>query len=272
VATFPVQRPATPTALWHQPVVLIQSDAADADRNMALDEAMLATAAETQASLVRLYRWSTPAVSFGRNQRCAGIYDAERLASRQVPAVRRLTGGRALLHGRELTYAVAAPVRAGDTLRSGYDAINDLLLDALRTLGVPAERAQPTTRLSTPGLAPCFEQPAHGEIVVNARKLVGSAQHREAGAFLQHGSILLENDQGMLADLASVPLPAVPPPAVLREFVPAASETMVAAAIEDALRRRAGSGIDRADDTFLPAHHVEAALTRYRDARWTWRR
>jgi lipoyl(octanoyl) transferase len=265
--------PTTPSdTLWHRPVVLIRSGAADADRNMALDEAMLATAMETQATLVRLYRWSTASVSFGRNQRSTGIYDPERLASRGVPAVRRLTGGRALLHGRELTYAVAAPVRDGDTLRSGYDAINDLLLAALQSLGVPAVRAVPTVRLASPGLAPCFEQPARGEIVVDGRKLVGSAQHREAGAFLQHGSILLANDQGMLADLASVPLPAVPAPAVLTEWVPSATSSSVADALEHALARHALHGVDHASDTFLPTHHVEAALTRYRDARWTWRR
>lgn len=243
-----------------------------AGENMALDEAMLLTAAESGETLVRLYSWARPSVSFGRNQRCEGIYTPERCAALGVPAVRRLTGGRALLHDREVTYAVAAPISAARTLRGGYDAINDVLLAALQSIGVDAVRATPVGPTAAPGLAPCFESPSTGELVVGARKLVGSAQHRDARAFLQHGSILLDDDQPLLNALALVALPPVPAPATLRGCRGDANAAMLIGAIGAALRAVVTGDIVETSDSTLPAHHVAAAATRYRDSRWTWRR
>ena len=265
-------RRASPRELWSGTVRLIRSAPAAADVNMALDEAMLATAGATGDTLVRLYEWAQPSVSFGRNQRTAGIYDATRCASLGVPAVRRLTGGRALLHAREVTYAVAAPSNAAATLRSGYEAINDLLLMALRSLGVDVERAVPIGRTAMPDRAPCFESPSAGELVVAGRKLVGSAQHREASAFLQHGSILLDDDQGFLREIAVVPLPDVPTPATLRGLIPGIDTSSVVTAITESLRAVAAGGIVVCPDADIQLHHFQATLTRYRDPHWTWRR
>ena len=269
-----IDSPATRTRhpLWSGAVRLMRSEARDAGANMALDEAMLLTAADDGETLVRLYQWAHPSVSFGRNQRTAGVYDVKHCEAGGVPAVRRLTGGRALLHAREVTYAVAAPDSAATTLRGGYEAINDVLLSALHSLGIPATRAAPASRTPSPGLAPCFETPSVGELVVHGRKLVGSAQHRGARAFLQHGSILLDDDQGILNDLALVPLPFVPPPATLKRLRPDITPTTLMDAIADAVRAAAGGDIVVAEDTDIPRHHVEAAATRYRDPRWTWRR
>ena len=250
----------------------MRSGPRDAVENMALDEAMLLTAADEGVTLVRLYQWACPSVSFGRNQRTEGIYDVNRCQSLGVPAVRRLTGGRALLHGREVTYAVAAPSRTAPTLRGGYEAINDVLLSALQALGIDAKRAAPATRTPSPGLAPCFETPSAGELVVHGRKIVGSAQHRDARAFLQHGSILLADDQGILNELALVPLPIVPPPATLGGLIPGIDTETVIAAITDALRAVASGGIVVSSETDIPLHHLRTALTRYRDPLWTWRR
>ncbi|HYW49932.1 MAG TPA: hypothetical protein VE861_04955 [Gemmatimonadaceae bacterium] len=258
--------------LWSGPVHLYRCPARDAVTNMAIDEAMLLTAGETGTTFFRLYQWSAPSVSFGRNQRCTGLYASERCRSVGVPAVRRLTGGRALLHGREVTYSVAAPVSAAPTLRGGYDAINTLLLDALHRLGVKAERAAPSGRTVSPGLSPCFEMPSAGELVVGDRKLVGSAQHRDAAAFLQHGSILLDDDQGMLASLALVPLPPVPPPATLRACAGVTDADVVMDSIVGTLRDVAGGGIVVTDEAHLPEAYVRSALSRYRDPDWTWRR
>ena len=260
-----------PHALWSGVVRLLRSPAGDAATNMALDEAMIATAAESGDTLLRLYSWNRPSVSFGRNQRCEGIYSAARCDATGIPAVRRLTGGRALLHGRELTYAVAAPNAAAPTLRGGYDAINALLLDALQALGIPAERAAPGPRTPSPGLAPCFERPSAGELVVGTQKLVGSAQHRDGSAFLQHGSILLDDDQPLLQSIALQPLPAMPPPATLRNFGVADVDVVMHSVVE-ALRRVATGDIVESDQSSIPARHVALALRRYRDPLWTWRR
>jgi len=244
----------------------------DAATNMALDEVMLGTAAATGEVLVRLYQWDTATLSFGRNQRCRDVYSPERCAALTVPAVRRPTGGRALLHAREVTYCVAAPTALAPTLRGGYEAINTLLLDALQRLGVAATRALPAGRTPVPGLAPCFESPSAGELVLDGRKLVGSAQHREQDAFLQHGSILLDDDQGMLGALALVPLPAVPPPATLRASLPTVSFGDVVDAITAALRRAHGAALPIESDAIIPPDHVHSARSRYRDPCWTWRR
>ena len=250
----------------------MESKPRTAVENMALDEAMLLRAADSGDTLVRLYEWSQPSVSFGRNQRTAGVYSAERCAAQSVPAVRRLTGGRALLHARELTYAVAAPNAAALTLRGGYEAINDVLLTALRILGIDAERAVPAMRATAPDLAPCFETPSAGELVVHGAKIVGSAQHRDGRAFLQHGSILLDDDQGMLQAIALVPLPIVPTPATVRSLRPGIGAPQLIAAITDALRAVCGGDIVVCADVDLLSRYVEAAATRYRDPCWTWRR
>jgi lipoyl(octanoyl) transferase len=91
-------------------------------------------------------------------------------------------------------------VEAFGSLRESYRAINRLLLEALRTLGVDAREAQGSRRAPIPGLAPCFEAPVAGEVVAGGRKLVGSAQVRDGDAFLQHGSILIDDDQHLLWD------------------------------------------------------------------------
>src|SRR5262249_12597169 len=159
---------------------------------------------------LRVYAWSAPTLSLGRNQTACGVYDARAARARGVSIVRRLTGGRAVLHHREVTYSVTAPVEDAASLRESYARINRLLLDGLRRPGAAAEAAHPVGGPARPGFAPCFEAPAVGELVVSGRKLVGSAQVREDGALLQHGSILVEDDQGMLASLSRSPMPPIP--------------------------------------------------------------
>lgn len=263
---------------------------------MAVDEALLAHARRTGEVVVRTYRWSRPTLSLGRNQTAVGLYAPERLAEAGVDVVRRPTGGRAVLHWRELTYAVAAPTGAlapaGAPLRASYARINRLLLHALRALGVGAREAEPVGRAPLPDGAPCFETPTGGELVVpagdaalnagspgdrSARKLVGSAQWQEAGALLQHGSILLDDDQSRLPALAARPVPVPPPPATLRLVLgdlapPEVMAERLAAALDAAVRALehphpapfAGDATFAADVARLAEHHADPA--------WVWRR
>lgn len=240
---------------------------------MAIDEAMRRRAADTGEVLVRAYTWARPSLSLGRNQKARGVYDPARCEAHGVAVVRRPTGGRALLHWREVTYCVAAPHDAAPTLRGGYEAINDWLLDALARLGVAATRAHPAAAEPPPGVAPCFEHPSAGELVVAGRKLVGSAQHREAGGWLQHGSILLDDDQPRLRALAAVPLPPSPAPATLRALLgPGLDAVAVVDALEAALRARAPHLEAGARDDAVVGASPGLIASFSTDPAWTWRR
>ncbi len=167
---------------------------------MAVDHA-LATCLGPGEGVLRLYRWASPTASFGRNEPARGRYDLEAAQRAGIEFVRRPTGGRAVLHDRELTYAVALPVTSGMSLRAVYRMVNEGLVKALGALGVPATMASAEGRALSPAAGPCFRRPSEGEVTVEGRKLVGSAQARIGSAILQHGSLLLGPGQERLADL-----------------------------------------------------------------------
>ena len=240
--------------------------------NMALDEALLERASASGSAVLRVYTWSKPTISFGRNQAARGTYDPRRARERGIAVVRRPTGGRSLLHHREITYSVTAPATLAGSLRESYERINRLLVGGLRRLGVSVEIAAPRERSLPPSAAPCFERPAAGELVVDGRKLVGSAQWRDDGAMLQHGSILVEDDQPLVSSLASdVALP--PPAATLAGALgrtPSVDE--VAHVLFDTVRE-----IECVDaDELRIDSALESAQTRlvarYVDDCWSWRR
>jgi lipoate-protein ligase A len=241
--------------------------------NMALDEALLMRAAATGEAVFRVYSWSTPTLSLGRNQPARDDYDRDALARRGIDVVRRLTGGRAVLHHREVTYSVAAPIALGATLRDAYLRINEILVAALHALGAPAELAAPAAHAPHPSLAPCFEEPTEGELVLRGRKLVGSAQYREGDALLQHGSILVDDDQTGVSTLLRVPVPAPPPPATLREALGTApSAERMAAALLDAVRSREDREVEPLVVDGELERETRERARRYRDPAWTWRR
>lgn len=171
---------------------------------MALDDALLKNAARTGQPTLRLYRWSPPCLSFGRNEPALARYDRAAIIRLGLDVVRRPTGGRAVWHDAELTYAVAAPIAAFGTLAESYRAIHARLAAALRTLGAAAELA-PRGRAAGVGDGPCFATPVGGEVLVNGKKVVGSAQVRHGPAFLQHGSILLDGSQEVIQAVSRQP-------------------------------------------------------------------
>jgi lipoyl(octanoyl) transferase len=262
--------------------------------NMAVDGALLEAVAARPAAdgggVLRLYRWARPTLSLGRNQAARGVYDAAAAASLGIDIVRRPTGGMAVLHDRELTYAVAVPVGALGSPRETYVAINRALVAGLRRLGVvaavapgpDAARGEDGGGAGGGGAAAggaarlegaCFRVAAPGEVQVAGRKLVGSAQRRDGSALLQHGSILVAGDQRAAWSLAGLPAPADEAPAVLAELLGAPPPWPVLAAavvagFEESL------GIRFASHGLSPA---EAARARelsgtYASEAWTWRR
>ena len=164
--------------------------------NMAVDETLLEWAAERGGCAWRFYQWSEPTLSLGYFQ--AFDADAEKDAEKScVPVsavVRRLTGGGAILHDRELTYSLVVP--AGHALAARretlYDAVHRSLIETLAGFGVTAVLCAPIRRaLLAPILFLCFQRRASGDVLVGQTKIAGSAQRRRRGAVLQHGSVLL---------------------------------------------------------------------------------
>jgi lipoyl(octanoyl) transferase len=267
--------------------VLVSSAALGAD-NMALDHALLRRAAATGEAVLRVYSWKTPTLSFGRHQPALGSYDQAAIRQAGLDVVRRPTGGRAVLHHREVTYSVTAPlINRGSVLgrmrtRDLYTAINLLLVDALRRLGVPADLAPPARQDAAPSRAPrpnenpCFDVAVEGEVVVSGRKLVGSAQWRDPDAMLQHGSLLIADDQSLLATLGVAPVAPVPVATLGQLLGRSPSVAEVAAALREALddnlrHTRGELSADYPDDAATRGAAAEFR-TQYAGEAWTWRR
>lgn len=251
---------------------------ADGATNMATDLALLDHARRTGGCTLRVYAWSRPTLSFGRHERTKGRFSAATLEAAGVDAVRRPTGGRALLHHREVTYSVAAPVN-GLSLGESYRAINAILRDALARLGVNAEPATRRGPASRPGSAPCFAEPSEGELTAGGLKLVGSAQWRDGDALLQHGSILLDDDQSGIAALLEPGASDLAPVRVATlngalGRVVRADEVSVA--LLEALRAECGrlgvTSPEVVESDSGTSGAVETHRRQVSDPSWTWRR
>lgn len=235
---------------------------------------------------LRLYRWDPPCLSFGRNQRAAGRYDVDEAEALGIEIVRRPTGGRAVFHHRELTYSVTAPAGLWGGLRKSYLRINRALLRGLASLGAPVAEAgrRPGERSPAPTTRACFRDPLPGEITAGGRKLVGSAQWRDEGALLQHGSLLLHDDQATAerlrlgsgerdgsgagpGDGATVRAAAL---ADLLERVP--DEAELTAALRAGFSEELGVEVREAPAGVPDPALVGRLEARYRDPAWTWRR
>lgn len=169
--------------------------------NMAIDEAiLLAVARGTALPTVRFYQWAEPAITLGYFQSYKKEIDFTRTTEQGVDIIRRLSGGRAVLHHQELTYSVAAPENnrvVGGTVVQTYLAISRGIVRGLREMSIPAEI---TAGKKTKGAitAACFDSPSRHEITVLGKKLVGSAQIRKYNSILQHGSVVIENEPDLL--------------------------------------------------------------------------
>jgi lipoyl(octanoyl) transferase len=165
--------------------------------NMAVDEALLETAASTGQATLRFYQWQEPTLSLGYFQ---SLDDRQQHPhSQDCPVVRRASGGGAILHDRELTYSIAIRQAAGRRSEAShlYEFFHQTLIAALAECGIAAElyRDCSTTKSKEkPNLEPpflCFQRRTCFDVVIGDAKIAGSAQRRRRGAVLQHGSILL---------------------------------------------------------------------------------
>lgn len=229
-------------------------------------------ARRTGEKVLRVYSWSQPTLSLGRHQEALGRIDAEAASALGVALVRRPTGGRALLHHREVTYSVTSALDRDDSVREWYATINEILLGALRALGVRAETAVVTGRMPIPGTASCFVRADEGEIAVGGRKLVGSALLRQDGALLQHGSILLDDDQAMLLRLLPAGEAPPAPAGTLRQALARVpTVTAVADALFRSLRERGAESVSAFDDEQRLDAEAGDAERIYGSEAWTFR-
>lgn len=167
--------------------------------NMQIDSDLLDDAIKTQSqeSIFRLYGWSPACVSLGRNQK-DDFLDKEFLKSNNIDIVRRLTGGRALLHDKEITYSYVCSVgslKNGESVMGSYKEISQILIDMFAEMNIELEFGGGSPKCKN---AYCMSISTGADLCYKGKKLIGSAQFRKEGYILQHGSILIDYDKAML--------------------------------------------------------------------------
>jgi lipoate-protein ligase A len=221
--------------------------------NMAVDEAILqAVGAGHVPPTVRFYGWAPPSLSIGYFQKAREEVDFAALAARGLGFVRRPTGGRAVLHDRELTYSIVVPEDypgLPKNVTEAYRVLSVGLLHGFRRLGLDAHMArldEEAGKYAAASSAACFDSPSWYELVVEGRKVAGSAQTRQHGVVLQHGSILLDLDVELLFEVLQFPSERVKE-RMKRSF------TDKAVAINDLLRAagKPAVGLDVVEEAFF---------------------
>lgn len=192
----------------------IQSGRRDPAYNMAVDEAILIAHSEGRVPpTVRFYGWDPATLSIGYFQKAEEEVDFGQVEQQGVGFVRRPTGGRAVLHDKELTYSIIVSESYPDMPRrvnESYRVLSQGLLQGFRNIGLQAEMVslaseEEKAKYASSGSAACFDSPSWYELVVEGRKIAGSAQTRQKGVILQHGSILLDLDADQLFSLLRFP-------------------------------------------------------------------
>lgn len=196
--------------MWY----FINSGACSPSFNMALDEALLDWhSAGEIPPVVRFYEWNPATLSIGYFQNVEKEIDLEQLKAHNLGFVRRPTGGRGVLHEHELTYSIIVSEEYPNmpaTVTEAYRVLSEGLLIGFQKLGLDAYFSVPDTdekksALKNPKSAVCFDAPSWYELVVEGKKVAGSAQTRQKGVILQHGAILLDLDADKLVSLFKYP-------------------------------------------------------------------
>lgn len=178
--------------------------------NMAMDEALLNFVSRGEIDpVIRFYTWNPATLSIGYFQRLQKEIDIDKVKEKGYDLVRRQTGGRGVLHDKELTYSVIVPEshpNMPSTVTEAYKIISQGLLEGFKNLGFETYFAIPRSKeerdkLKQPRSSVCFDAPSWYELVVEGRKIAGSAQTRQKGVILQHGSILQDIDIDDLFDM-----------------------------------------------------------------------
>ena len=229
---------------------ILPFERAAAAKNMAIDEAVFRKNIRGESPpTLRFYGWRSPALSIGYFQDYRKEVDDEACRKFGVEVVRRPTGGKAVLHERELTYAVVAGADTDffppDILKT-YLVIGRCLAEGLAGVGIRAEMKEDGRRPPDGALpSACFSFPSRYELLVGGRKICGSAQMRSQGAFLQHGSLLTAFDPLRTCEVMLPHRRLEKEADRLRNAVTSVGEQAGPALDEEGLRRALREGFER---------------------------
>jgi len=172
--------------------------------NMAIDEAIAIEVSKGDSPpTLRFYRWDPPTLSLGYFQKANKEVDFDGLKKRGVGLVRRPTGGRAVLHDEEITYSIILKEDYKNipySITESYRVLSEPLLNGLKRMGLEPYMMKPLNTGRNHTTSACFDAPSSYEIIVNNKKIIGSAQKRFYGVILQHGSIPYRMDIDKLFD------------------------------------------------------------------------
>jgi lipoate-protein ligase A len=192
--------------------LIIEAEPQSGAWNMAVDEALLERAVADDLATLRWYRWREPTISIGYFQKSADWLNDPLLS--RFPAVRRLSGGGAIIHDQELTYSLVLPASQKLIVKPQelYDIVHRCVMNELIGLGIPISvRGTTLKKADEPFL--CFQRQDGHDLVLGGFKVLGSAQRRRHGALMQHGSLIHHSSKLAphipgLAEICGVPLPA----------------------------------------------------------------
>jgi lipoate-protein ligase A len=240
---------------------------------MARDAGLRDLAAMLGAPILRLYTWLPACISFGAHESAARRFSPQAIATLGLDVVRRPSGGRAVLHRSDLTYAVALPAAALPALADTLDGVHQIVAAALDALGLAASAA-PRRRAPAPDAGGiCFDAPLGGELLLDGRKVLGSAQHVAGGVLLQHGSLLLQDGQADLHRcLDAAPASAAPP--ATQTISAALGRSIAFPEMADLLLAAwtRATGPTRPLATAAVAAAAAPHRAQFADPAWTWRR
>ncbi|MBD3414214.1 MAG: hypothetical protein GF421_07290 [Candidatus Aminicenantes bacterium] len=184
--------------------LLVENEPQKGSYNMAVDDYLFESLAKKSQTVVRFYSWKKPTVSIGCSQDIKQVLNLEFCRKNSIDIVRRITGGKLVLHFKEVTYSIcSSDVQTfTSSLSKSYQLISKSLVRGLNDMGIPAYLAEGNQEAYSRSSLPCFSYPAQNEIKVKEKKIVGSAQKRTGGIFIQHGSIPLISDDQLLRSIS----------------------------------------------------------------------
>ena len=261
----------------------IDNPPAEAAWNMAVDEALLLSALEGKSPpTIRFFQWKVRSITFGYTLKVDDELNVALCREREIPFVRRITGGGVVFHGCDMTFSVTFPRDLAPDTSSALDSyrfINEIFLRALSSLGIKASLLSREGNEKNAGVDSrnvCFVEPTTYDVLYDGRKLVGNAQRRRKGWVLNHGSMLYDTGYRDMVDLLAAKNAAMlftENCVSLKEIAPNVTRENVIKAIASQLSKDLGVIVEPGELLQEEAHRADhLAETKYRTDEWNLNR